>query len=99
MDRTMCGHGEASPVSGMALDQSGEVHPTEGNAPSRLVLSQLRESSLAIAKAGGSLRPPEPERAIEEWKGLIAARWTLLDVCESDGCKYLVAQQNQPPTR
>jgi DNA-binding CsgD family transcriptional regulator len=40
-----------------------------------------------------------PGTSLDEWKGLIAARWTLLDVVESDGRKYMVARQNQPRIR
>lgn len=35
------------------------------------------------------------KRIVEEWKGPIAAKWTLLDVREADGIRYLVARQNQ----
>jgi DNA-binding CsgD family transcriptional regulator len=38
-------------------------------------------------------------QAVDEWKGLIAARWTLLDVTEKDGRRYLVARQNRPRAR
>jgi DNA-binding CsgD family transcriptional regulator len=78
------------------LDCGGKVCHAEGDARSKSALSQLRVSALAISKARGSLRAREPEQAVEEWKGLIAARWTLLDVSESDGRKYLVARENQP---
>jgi DNA-binding CsgD family transcriptional regulator len=78
------------------LDCDGKVSHAEGEARSQSARSQLRAAALAITKARGSLRAREPEQAVEEWKGLIAARWTLLDVSESDGGKYLVAQKNPP---
>lgn len=43
-----------------------------------------------------ALRIRVPRQAVDEWKGPIAARWTLLDVCETDGQRYLVARQNHP---
>jgi len=59
----------------------------------------LKHSALAIARSRGALRARDPEEAVDEWKGLIAARWTLLDVCETDGRTYLVARQNRPHTQ
>jgi DNA-binding CsgD family transcriptional regulator len=81
------------------VDYSGEVHHAEGEARSKAAQSRLKQSALAIASARGDLRTLQPERAIDEWKGLIAARWTLIDVCERDGRRYLVARQNKPRVR
>jgi DNA-binding CsgD family transcriptional regulator len=80
------------------LDHDGKVHHAEGEANSKSALSLLRKSAIAVANARGALRTHAPEQAIEEWKGLIAARWTLLEVSETDGRKYLVARQNQART-
>ena len=54
---------------------------------------------MTIAAARGDLRRAAPDRAVDEWKGLIAARWTLVDVCERDGTRYLVARQNSPKSK
>lgn len=80
------------------LDREGKVHHAEGEGQSKTALSELRQSAVEIARARGPLRSRAPEQALDEWKGLIAARWTLLDVCETDGRKYLVARQNQMRT-
>ena len=50
----------------------------------------------AVVGKDGQLKP---ELAVDEWKGLIAAHWTLLEVRERDGRRYLVARQNEPRTR
>jgi DNA-binding CsgD family transcriptional regulator len=81
------------------LDHHGKVHHAEGEARSKSALSHLKESAAAIARSRGRLRKSDPEQAVDEWKGLIAARWTLVDVCETDGSRYLVARQNRPETR
>ncbi|MDP9150721.1 MAG: LuxR C-terminal-related transcriptional regulator [Myxococcota bacterium] len=86
------------PAPEAILDRSGKVCHAEHEARSKASRSQLRESALAISKARGPLRGRDPAEAIEEWRGLIAARWTLLEVSESDGRTYLVARQNEPRT-
>jgi DNA-binding CsgD family transcriptional regulator len=64
-------------------------------ARSKSAQARLKVSAAALARSRGTLRTSDPERAVHEWKGLIAARWTLLDVCEEDGSKYLIARENQ----
>jgi DNA-binding CsgD family transcriptional regulator len=86
-------------VAEAILDHDGKVHHAEGEASSKVALSCLKRSALAMARSRGSLRAREPEQAVDEWKGLIAARWTLVDVRETDGRRYLVARQNRPRTQ
>jgi hypothetical protein len=66
-----------------------------GEAKSGEARTQLGHGARAIDKARGRLRKSDPDRAIAEWRGLIAARWTLLDHFESDGKRYLLARQNE----
>ena len=40
------------------------------------------------------LRSSEPDRALDEWKGLVAARWSLVEHFESDGKRYILACEN-----
>jgi DNA-binding CsgD family transcriptional regulator len=42
-------------------------------------------------------QPKEDDRTVTEWKGLVAARWTLLGHFVADGKRYLVARRNQAP--
>ena len=81
------------------LDHDGKIHHAEGEARSKMALTRLKHSALAIARSRGALRARDPEEAVDEWKGLIAARWTLLEVCETDGRRYLVARRNRPRTQ
>jgi DNA-binding CsgD family transcriptional regulator len=91
---------EAGPGAPEAiLGRDGKIHHAEGEARSKIALTRLRHSALAISNARGDLRVRDPELAVDEWKGLIAARWTLLDVGETDGRRYLVARQNRPMTQ
>lgn len=34
--------------------------------------------------------------SIDDWKGLVSGRWSLLDRFERDGRRYVVAQENMP---
>ena len=93
--RRLLAHSEARPPAPEAiLDRDGNIQHAEGEARSKSARSCLKRSVAAITRSRGTLRTSDPERAVDEWKGLIAARWTLLDVCERDGTKYLVARQN-----
>jgi DNA-binding CsgD family transcriptional regulator len=86
-------------VAEAILGHDGKVHHAEGEARSKAALTRLQDSARAIAKARGDLRIRNPELAVDEWRGLIAARWTLLDLSEADGRRYLVARQNIPRAR
>jgi DNA-binding CsgD family transcriptional regulator len=75
------------------------VLPVEGEASSLATLTRLQNSALAIANDSGDARARDPKQAVTEWKGPIAARWSLLAVSELDGVTYLVARQNRPRVR
>lgn len=75
------------------LDPGGKVVHAEGDAKSRTARADLERAAGAIDRARTREHRKDAE-AIDEWRGLIAARWTLLDHYESDGRRYLVAQRN-----
>jgi DNA-binding CsgD family transcriptional regulator len=85
------------PVKGAEaiLTADGKVAHAELAATSRVSQRVLRAGAAAIDRARGRLRKTDPEQAVAEWKGLIAARWTLLDHFESDGKRFLLACENQ----
>ncbi len=65
--------------------------------------AKLPEARAALARAAVRIddlrtrtRKRDPERAIEAWKVLITARWSLVDHFERDGARYLLAQRNDP---
>lgn len=78
------------------LDGGGRVKNATGEAEAASARQVLREAALAIDRSRGRLRSREPERAVEEWKGLVAGRWTLLDHFENDGRRYVLARRNEP---
>jgi DNA-binding CsgD family transcriptional regulator len=78
------------------LAPSGKLEYAEPAAQGADARDQLREAVRAIEAAKGSLRHRAPEEAVDRWKTLVAARWTLLEHIDVDGRRYLVARENAP---
>jgi DNA-binding CsgD family transcriptional regulator/predicted Ser/Thr protein kinase len=78
------------------LDAHGRIVHAEGEARTPDARERLTASVRARERVRGKLRRSDPDRAVAEWKGLVAARWTLVDQFERDGRRYLVARQNDP---
>jgi DNA-binding CsgD family transcriptional regulator len=75
------------------------VWPVKGEGSSAATLARLQNSGPASANDGGDARARDPQQDVIEWKGPIAARWSLLAVSELDGVTYLVARQTRPAGR
>jgi DNA-binding CsgD family transcriptional regulator len=71
---------------------SGDVVHAEADAVS--ARSALREATVAFDRARGRLRKDATE-ATASWRGLVGARWSLVDSFESDGKRYVVARVNE----
>ena len=78
------------------LGPGGKVQHAEGEAALTGARQALQEAAVAIDRARGRLRRSDPEDAVAGWKGLIDARWSLVDHFDSDGKRYLVARRNSP---
>jgi DNA-binding CsgD family transcriptional regulator len=80
---------------GAVLDASGRVqHATGSVAANRDEQESLTSALQAREWARGTARRDEPKRALSVWKGLVAARWTLVDHFENDGKRYVLAREN-----
>jgi DNA-binding CsgD family transcriptional regulator len=77
------------------LTPAGKVEHAEDAAKSKELREELTHGAKVVDRARGKLRKSDPDRAVAEWKGLIAARWTLIDHFESDGRRYLLARRNE----
>ncbi|HEY7957116.1 MAG TPA: helix-turn-helix transcriptional regulator [Polyangia bacterium] len=77
------------------LTPKGAVEQAEGEARVRAARTALAEATGAIERARGSLRRDSPARALHSWKGLVSARWTLVDQFDSDGKRYVIARRNE----
>jgi DNA-binding CsgD family transcriptional regulator len=76
------------------LDRQGKVHHATGPAELAKAREALRAATLAMERARDQLRSSAPEDAVGGWKGLVDARWSLVDHFESDGKHYILAHQN-----
>jgi DNA-binding CsgD family transcriptional regulator len=76
------------------LAPDGKLLHAEGEATDREARQALFTAVREVERARTKLRREHPEQAVDEWKGLVSARWTLLDQFESDGKRYVVARRN-----
>jgi DNA-binding CsgD family transcriptional regulator len=68
----------------------------EGDATLPRARAALARAVVAIDRARGRQRRTDPDSALASWKGLVDARWSLVDEFESDGKRFVVARENEP---
>jgi DNA-binding CsgD family transcriptional regulator len=78
------------------LTPAAELLHAEGEARTARARDGLVRAVKAIDRARGRQRRTDPDGALLAWKGLVGARWSLVDEFESDGKRYLVARENEP---
>jgi DNA-binding CsgD family transcriptional regulator len=78
------------------LSSSGKIEHAEGAASEGHARDALRDAVLRMDRARGKMRRLDPAESVEEWRGLVAARWSLIEHFESDGRRYMVARRNDP---
>lgn len=78
------------------IDRSGRVASLEGQA--ERAGDALREAVLGMERARRSLRR-RPDDALQSWRALVRARWTLVHSFEHDDDRYVVARVNGTSTR
>lgn len=78
------------------LDASGKVVDASGSAKTLRARERLRDAALAIDKARGRMARERPEEAMELWRGLVAGRWSIIEITDSDDRRYWVARRNEP---
>jgi DNA-binding CsgD family transcriptional regulator len=90
-------HGPTKPEDADAvLTPSGRVEHAEGEAKLTKARGRLRDAALAMTRARGALRKSDPAAAVDSWKALVDASWTLLDHFDADGKRYVLAVRNAP---
>jgi DNA-binding CsgD family transcriptional regulator len=75
---------------------SAKLLHAEGEATAPEARAALARAVVAIDRARGRQRRADPDGALAAWKGLVDARWSLVDEFESDGKRYVVARENEP---
>ena len=68
----------------------------EGEATTNTARAALTRAVVALDRARGKLRRTDPDAALGAWKGLVDARWSLVDQFENDGKRFIVARENEP---
>ncbi len=88
---------DPSPEQPAAIfDPNGKLHDATGAASQALARESLRSAVLTMEKVRGPERIGDPDRALGEWRALVAGQWSLVDQLEHDGRRYIVARQNEP---
>jgi DNA-binding CsgD family transcriptional regulator len=77
------------------LSPDGTIVDARGEAKVAAARRALRAAVLDVERARTSLRR-QPGPALALWKGLVSARWTLVDEFDAHGAKYVVARENSP---
>jgi DNA-binding CsgD family transcriptional regulator len=92
--------GEATPAGEIeaVLAPNGEIAHAEPSATAAPARQALR---LAVREREGARRfmPPDAAGMLKAWKGLVSARWTLVDEDEQGGRRYVLARENSPAGR
>ena len=78
------------------LTPDGRVEHVERDAAADDARAALQRAVVGVERARGKLRRSDPDAAVDTWKGLVAARWTLVDHFEADGRRYVLARRNEP---
>ncbi|MFO0617292.1 MAG: helix-turn-helix transcriptional regulator [Polyangiaceae bacterium] len=78
------------------LSPDGSVEHAQAEAQRPSSLAELRRRVVAVSRARQNTRIKDPARALESWKALVDARWSLTDHFAEDGAHYLVAHRNDP---
>ena len=68
-------------------------------AQPRQVRRSLADAVRRMDRARGALRRADPEEALGLWRGLVDGTWSLVDHCDSDGKRYVLARRNEPGVR
>jgi DNA-binding CsgD family transcriptional regulator len=79
------------------LSAEGELLQADGEAALADARRALQTAVLNVERARTSLRRNAGD-ALGLWKGLVSARWTLVDQIDAQGTRYIVARENAPRT-
>lgn len=81
------------------LDPSGRLLHAQGRAEGRAARTSLTEAVRRVERARGRLRHTDPEEALSTWSALFDGRWSVIERCESDGRRLMLARRNRPGER
>ncbi|NUO52487.1 MAG: helix-turn-helix transcriptional regulator [Polyangiaceae bacterium] len=97
--RRLSNEAKRDPSTGSAvLTPSGRVEHADAEAAEKTALTALREAVGAIEGARGKMRRRDPDGAVSSWRGMVNAKWSLVDHFDRDGKRYVVARENHAQT-
>ena len=76
------------------LDSQGTVVHANGSAKPRAARDALSAAATTLVRTRAARRRSDPDRLVATWKGLVDARWSLVDHVGPDGSSCLVAHRN-----
>lgn len=77
------------------LDASGRFE--HGNAETVAARQEISSAAKNIDRARGKMRRLDPDAASELWRTMVRGEWSLVDWCDHDGKRFLLAQENRIP--
>lgn len=86
---------DAHPVEGV-LTPDGRLAHAEGEARTPEHRDALTRAVIAIERARRRDARTDPGALLEAWRAIVERRWTLSDVVESDGRRFMLARVNPP---
>ena len=93
--RRLAGGADADAV----LQPSGTIEAARGEADGREARQALETAVRDLERSRAASGEREIEAAVKRRKGLVSARWSLVDHFESDGKRYLLARRNDAEVR
>ncbi len=85
--------------SDAVIESGGRVVDAWGQAQRKDARQGLAEAVRRMDRARGALRRTDPDEALQLWRGLVDGTWSLVDQCDSDGKRYVLARRNEPGVR
>jgi DNA-binding NarL/FixJ family response regulator len=77
------------------LGPSGTLRHSRAEATTT-ARANLREAVLKIERCLTRVGRQDPDVALENWRGLVNGRWSLIDYFDTDGKRFVVAIKNDP---
>ncbi len=81
------------------LDPAGKILDAVGRGTTPDAQRTLADAVRRMDRARGALRRADPDEALQLWQGLVDGTWSLVDKCEADGKRYILARRNEPGVR
>jgi DNA-binding CsgD family transcriptional regulator len=78
------------------LDAGGKVLDAVGPGATKEARRSLSDAVRRMDRARGRLRRTDPDEALQLWEGLVDGSWSLVDRCDHDGKRYVLARRNEP---